>query len=207
MPLQASHDPARGDALDYNRSTQDGRHRSHRFLGANQAIPVMLKYRYDKGLISGTICAGGSLGTIIPPSVVVVLLGPPGVGKGAQGALLAEWLGWERVVTGDLLRAARREGTELGRRAQAFMDAGDLVPDGLIVDMVRERLGQHQDLEVLRKLSEPGHPLAHWRAKLEPAIAARKRRHVAAARKIAARLFVDKPNAFRRRLNVMWKTS
>ena len=40
------------------------------------AIPVMLKYKYDKGLISGTICAGGSLGTIIPPSVVVVLLGP-----------------------------------------------------------------------------------------------------------------------------------
>ena len=72
---------------------------------------------------------------------------------------------------------------------------------------LRERLGQHQDLEVLRKLAEPGHPLAHWRAKLEPAIAARKRRHVAAAKKIAARLFVDKPSAFRRRLNVMWKTS
>ena len=46
---------------------------------------------------------------------------------------------------------------------------------------LRERLGQHQDLEVLRKLTEPGHPLAHWRAKLEPSIAARKRRHVAAA--------------------------
>jgi hypothetical protein len=43
MPLQASRDPARGDALDYNRSADDGRHRSHRFLGANQAIPVMLK--------------------------------------------------------------------------------------------------------------------------------------------------------------------
>ena len=40
------------------------------------AIPVMLRYAYDKGLISGTICAGGSLGTIIPPSVVVVILGP-----------------------------------------------------------------------------------------------------------------------------------
>ena len=43
MPLQASHDPARGDALDYNRSAEDGRHRSHRFLGANQAVPLMLK--------------------------------------------------------------------------------------------------------------------------------------------------------------------
>ena len=40
------------------------------------AIPVMLRYAYDKGLISGTICAGGSLGTVIPPSVVVVILGP-----------------------------------------------------------------------------------------------------------------------------------
>ena len=76
------------------------------------------------------------------PGLVVVLLGPPGVGKGAQGAALADWLGAERVVTGDLLRTARREGTELGKKAQAFMDAGDLVPDSLIVEMVRERLAQ-----------------------------------------------------------------
>jgi adenylate kinase len=72
--------------------------------------------------------------------MVVVLLGPPGVGKGTQGVLLAEALEWERLVTGDLLRAARRDGTELGRKAQAFMDAGDLVPDGLIIQLVRERL-------------------------------------------------------------------
>jgi adenylate kinase len=81
--------------------------------------------------------------------LVVVLLGPPGVGKGAQGAALAEWLGADRVVTGDLLRAARREGTDLGKKAQAFMDAGDLVPDSLIVDMVREHLARlpvHQGL-------------------------------------------------------------
>ena len=71
---------------------------------------------------------------------------------------------------------------------------------------LRERLGQHQDLEVLRKLTEPHHPLAHWRAQLEPPIAERKRRHVAAAKRIATRLFVDKPGAFRRRLMVMWKT-
>lgn len=71
---------------------------------------------------------------------------------------------------------------------------------------LRERLGQHQDLEVLRTLAEPHHPLAHWRARLEPPIAARKRRHVAAAKRIAARLFVDKPSAFRRRLIVMWET-
>ena len=71
---------------------------------------------------------------------------------------------------------------------------------------LRERLGQHQDLEVLRTLTEPDHPLAYWHARLDPPITARKRRHVAAAKKIATRLFVDKPGAFRRRLLVMWKT-
>jgi CHAD domain-containing protein len=71
---------------------------------------------------------------------------------------------------------------------------------------LRERLGQHQNLEVLMRLTEPHQPLAHWRARLAPAIGARQRRHVAAARRIAARLFIDKPGAFRRRLNVMWET-
>ena len=71
---------------------------------------------------------------------------------------------------------------------------------------LRERLGHHQDLEVLRKLTEPHQPLAHWRARLTPPIAARKHRHAAAAKRLATRLFVDKPGAFRRRLNVMWET-
>jgi adenylate kinase len=71
----------------------------------------------------------------------VILLGPPGVGKGTQGVLLADHLGWDRVVTGDLLRAARAEGTELGQQAQQYMDRGELVPDGVIIDMVREKLG------------------------------------------------------------------
>lgn len=72
--------------------------------------------------------------------MVVILLGPPGVGKGTQGARLADELGWVRIATGDLLRAARREGSELGRKAQAFMDAGDLVPDDLILDLVAQEL-------------------------------------------------------------------
>jgi len=67
-------------------------------------------------------------------------LGPPGVGKGTQAVRLADSVGWEHVSTGDLLRAARRDGTELGRKAQAFMDAGELVPDGLILDLVGEHL-------------------------------------------------------------------
>lgn len=70
----------------------------------------------------------------------VILLGPPGVGKGTQGVLLAEAYGWERVVTGDLLRAARSEGTELGQEAQRYMDAGELVPDDVMNAMVEERL-------------------------------------------------------------------
>ena len=72
--------------------------------------------------------------------MVTIFLGPPGVGKGTQGVRLAEDEGWAHVSTGDLLRAARREGTELGRKAQAFMDAGDLVPDDLILAMVEEHL-------------------------------------------------------------------
>lgn len=72
--------------------------------------------------------------------MVVILLGPPGVGKGTQGALLEEALGWERVATGDLLRNAVREGTELGRKAQRYMEGGDLVPDDLIVSLVKELL-------------------------------------------------------------------
>jgi adenylate kinase len=72
--------------------------------------------------------------------MVVILLGPPGVGKGTQGALLEEALGWERVATGDLLRNAVREGTGLGRKAQSYMEAGDLVPDALIISLVRELL-------------------------------------------------------------------
>lgn len=72
--------------------------------------------------------------------MVVVLLGPPGVGKGTQAVRLADQIGAAHVSTGDLLRAARRDGTELGRKAQAYMDAGEYVPDDLILDLVREHL-------------------------------------------------------------------
>lgn len=72
--------------------------------------------------------------------MVVVLLGPPGVGKGTQAVRLADEIGAAHVSTGDLLRAARREGTPLGRKAQSYMDAGEYVPDDLILDLVREHL-------------------------------------------------------------------
>jgi CHAD domain-containing protein len=71
---------------------------------------------------------------------------------------------------------------------------------------LRERLGRHQDLTLLARLTEPHQPLAPWRSRLTPAIAQRMKDHVAGSRRIAARLFVEKPGAFRRRLNVMWET-
>jgi adenylate kinase len=77
--------------------------------------------------------------------MVIILLGPPGVGKGTQGELLAETLEWDRLVTGDLLRAARRDGTETGNRAKAYMDRGDLVPDEVIVALVKERISSLPD--------------------------------------------------------------
>jgi adenylate kinase len=72
--------------------------------------------------------------------VIWILLGPPGAGKGTQAKFLAVHLGVPHVSTGDLLRSAVREGTELGKKAKAYMVAGDLVPDELILDLVRETL-------------------------------------------------------------------
>ncbi len=74
--------------------------------------------------------------------MVVVLLGPPGVGKGTQALRLVDEMGAEHVSTGDLLRAARREGTDLGLRAQGYMDQGELVPDALILDLVSAHLSR-----------------------------------------------------------------
>ncbi len=70
----------------------------------------------------------------------LVLLGPPGSGKGTQGERLQEDLELPYWATGDILRAAVREGTELGREAKEYMDRGDLVPDELIVGMIGQRI-------------------------------------------------------------------
>jgi CHAD domain-containing protein len=69
---------------------------------------------------------------------------------------------------------------------------------------LRDRLGKHQDVLMLASLTGPHQPLARWRARLAPAIAECRAAHVAAAARIAARLFVEKPNALRRRLAAMW---
>jgi CHAD domain-containing protein len=70
---------------------------------------------------------------------------------------------------------------------------------------LRERLGKHQDVLMLASLTGPHQPLVRWRSRLAPAIAERRAAHVAAAARIAGRLFVEKPNTFRRRLDAMWR--
>ncbi len=69
---------------------------------------------------------------------------------------------------------------------------------------LRERLGKHQDLAVLAGLTAPKAPLARWRARILPAIEARQRDHIEAAMRLSARLFAEKPGAFRRRLEALW---
>jgi len=70
----------------------------------------------------------------------IVLIGPPGAGKGTQARMLQQTFGIPQISTGDLLREAVREGTALGQQARAYMDAGELVPDQLVTAMVVERL-------------------------------------------------------------------
>jgi adenylate kinase len=70
----------------------------------------------------------------------IVLLGPPGAGKGTQAARLADDFGLRYIATGNMLRDAVREGTELGQKAEEYMDRGDLVPDDLIIEMIKHSL-------------------------------------------------------------------
>ncbi len=107
----------------------------------------------------------------------LALLGPPGSGKGTQGAVLREQFQIPHVSSGDLLRTAVRNGTELGKKAKSFMDAGELVPDALVLAMMNERLDESdckigflldgfprtvaQAESLTRMLAERGTPLEH----------------------------------------------
>ncbi|MEU9501850.1 adenylate kinase [Streptomyces sp. NPDC048196] len=72
----------------------------------------------------------------------IVLVGPPGAGKGTQAAYLAKNLVIPHISTGDLFRANISQGTDLGKQAKAFMDAGELVPDEVTIGMARDRMNQ-----------------------------------------------------------------
>ena len=72
----------------------------------------------------------------------IVLLGAPGSGKGTQGKILAERLGLPKITTGDLLRAAVKDGTPLGKEAKKYMDDGKLVPDAVVLNMIKAELAK-----------------------------------------------------------------
>jgi adenylate kinase len=72
----------------------------------------------------------------------LLLLGPPGAGKGTQAQLLVERLGIPQISTGDMLRAAVAAGSEVGRQAKSYMDAGQLVPDAVVIGVAEERLAR-----------------------------------------------------------------
>jgi adenylate kinase len=104
--------------------------------------------------------------------VIWIFLGPPGAGKGTQAKLLAAHLGVPHISTGDLLREAIADGTELGRLARGYMEAGDLVPDDLLLGLVREALegpaakgcildGYPRNTHQAEALTELAHTLGH----------------------------------------------
>ena len=70
----------------------------------------------------------------------IIFLGPPGAGKGTQAQRICDALKIPQISTGDILRRAMKEGTETGLKAKSYIDAGELVPDQVIIDIVRERL-------------------------------------------------------------------
>src|SRR5690242_13055323 len=72
----------------------------------------------------------------------LILIGAPGSGKGTQAKRLLDHLGYAHISTGDLLRAAVKAGSELGKKAKGYMDAGGLVPDALVIDLLTEALAQ-----------------------------------------------------------------
>ena len=74
----------------------------------------------------------------------IIFLGPPGAGKGTQAQMICDALKIPQISTGDILRRAMKEGTETGLKAKAYIDAGKLVPDEVIIDIVKERLAMDE---------------------------------------------------------------
>ncbi|TGL63689.1 adenylate kinase [Leptospira sarikeiensis] len=70
----------------------------------------------------------------------IIFMGPPGAGKGTQAKILCDNLGIPQISTGDILRAAVKNGTQMGLEAKKYMDAGDLVPDSVVIGIIKDRL-------------------------------------------------------------------
>jgi adenylate kinase len=115
----------------------------------------------------------------------LVLVGPPGAGKGTQAQFISAHLGVPKISTGDIFRANVSQGTELGQQAKKFMDAGDLVPDDLIVAMAAERL-QEED-------AQDGFILDGFPRTIEQAKALEKQL-TDLGRRITAALLIDVPD-------------
>ena len=92
--------------------------------------------------------------------MIVVLLGPPGAGKGTQGEIIAERLGVPKIATGDVLRAAVRDGTEQGLAAKGYMDRGDLVPDAVILGIIKHALAEPR---ATRRPADTWRQTGRWR--------------------------------------------
>ena len=100
-----------------------------------------------KTLCAGILMAGAFFSTPLHAEektnpIVLILLGPPGSGKGTQAAMLHDKFQLPHISTGDLLREHIRKGTELGKKAQLYTDKGQLVPDALIMDLLFDRVSQ-----------------------------------------------------------------
>lgn len=87
--------------------------------------------------------------TVFDKPEILLFMGPPGAGKGTQAKLLCDTRGLEQLSTGDMLRSHVSEGTELGLKAKAIMDAGELVSDDVILAMVKDKLAAMQPVRVL----------------------------------------------------------
>ena len=80
----------------------------------------------------------------------IILLGPPGAGKGTQAQIITKEFNIPQISTGDMLRAAIKEGTELGKQAKSIMDAGGLVSDDLIINLVKARIAHYNRCQWFR---------------------------------------------------------
>ena len=105
----------------------------------------------------------------------LILFGPPGAGKGTQAKVLQEERGLIQLSTGDMLRAAARAGTELGRKAKPLMDLGKLVPDDLVIGIIAERL---ESPDCARGVIFDGFPRTVAQAKALDAMLAGKARKI-----------------------------